>query len=99
MVSGMDAELHLSWATAPPPFSKYSMRIATGTPRATDPALLEDLAADIVGSALCDHERLATLPLTTGMRYFRSEVDAHILRGVCPAGVCRPVATPLAGVH
>ena len=43
-------------------------------------------------SALCDHERLATLPLMSGMRYFRDELDEHILRGECPAGVCRPIA-------
>ena len=41
--------------------------------RPTDPQLAVDLAADIVASALCDHERLATLPLTSGMRYFESE--------------------------
>ncbi|MBA2700519.1 MAG: hypothetical protein H0U58_02305 [Chloroflexi bacterium] len=40
-----------------------------------DPQLARDLATDIVASALCDHERLATLPLTTGMRYFPSEFD------------------------
>ena len=74
-------------------------RFASGTAMPTDPTLAEDLAADIVGSALCDHESLATLPLTTGMRYFRPEVDEHILRGVCPAGVCRPIAAPPAGVH
>ena len=74
-------------------------RMASGTSRPTDPTLLEDLAADIVGSALCDHERLATLPLTTGMRYFRSEVDEHMLRGVCPAGVCRAIAATAAGAH
>jgi hypothetical protein len=28
-----------------------------------------------VASALCDHERLATLPLTSGMRYFGSDFD------------------------
>jgi NADH:ubiquinone oxidoreductase subunit F (NADH-binding) len=79
--------------------SEIGDRIATGTARPTDPALVTDLSADIVGSALCDHERLATLPLTTGMRYFRSEIDEHLLRGVCPAGVCRPIAAPAAGVH
>ena len=53
---------------------------------------LADLSADIVASALCDHERLTTLPLTSGMRYFRSELDEHILRSACPAGVCHPIA-------
>ena len=67
-------------------------RIATGRPRPTDLELAGDLAADMVASALCDHERLATLPLTSALRYFRTELDDHILRSSCPAGVCRPIA-------
>jgi NADH:ubiquinone oxidoreductase subunit F (NADH-binding) len=67
-------------------------RVVDGRPRPTDPTLLEDLSADIVASALCDHERLTTLPLASGMRYFRSELDDHILRSACPAGVCHPIA-------
>ncbi|HEX3427164.1 MAG TPA: NADH-ubiquinone oxidoreductase-F iron-sulfur binding region domain-containing protein [Candidatus Limnocylindrales bacterium] len=72
--------------------SEIGDRIATGLPKPTDGQLLADLSSDIVGSALCDHERLATLPLASGMRYFRSELEDHILRSSCPAGVCRPVA-------
>ncbi|HEX5825239.1 MAG TPA: NADH-ubiquinone oxidoreductase-F iron-sulfur binding region domain-containing protein, partial [Candidatus Limnocylindrales bacterium] len=72
--------------------SEIGDRIATGVPKPTDGQLLADLSSDIVGSALCDHERLATLPLASGMRYFKGELDAHILRSSCPAGVCRPVA-------
>ncbi len=67
-------------------------RATEGRPRPTDTNLLEDLSADIVASALCDHERLTTLPLTSGMRYFRSELDDHLLRSSCPAGVCHPIA-------
>jgi NADH:ubiquinone oxidoreductase subunit F (NADH-binding) len=40
-----------------------------------DRGLAADLAHDIVASALCDHERLATLPLMSGLRYFESEFD------------------------
>ena len=65
--------------------------LTTGTSRGGDLGLLEDLSKDVVGSALCDHERLATLPMMSGLRYFRDEVDAHYLRGECPAGVCRPI--------
>ena len=65
-------------------------RLAAGTSRAGDLDLLVDLSDDIVGSGLCDHERLATLPLMSGLRYFRPEVEAHLEQGVCPAGVCRP---------
>jgi NADH:ubiquinone oxidoreductase subunit F (NADH-binding) len=71
--------------------SEIGERLTTGTSRGGDLGRLEDLAADVVGSALCDHERLATLPLMSGLRYFRDEVDAHYLRGDCPAGVCRTV--------
>lgn len=76
--------------------AEIAERISTGVPKPTDPGLLDDLAHDIVGSALCDHERLATLPMTSGMRYFRSELDEHILRGSCPAGVCSPIAVAAA---
>jgi NADH:ubiquinone oxidoreductase subunit F (NADH-binding) len=60
-------------------------RREAGLSRPTDPALAIDLAHDIAASALCDHERLATLPLTSGMRYFGSQFD--------PAGRPEPAAT------
>ncbi|HTK45011.1 MAG TPA: NADH-ubiquinone oxidoreductase-F iron-sulfur binding region domain-containing protein [Patescibacteria group bacterium] len=71
-------------------------RLTTGTSRGGDLDLLTDLCADIVGSGLCDHERLATLPMLSSLRSFRDEVDAHYLRGECPAGVCRPIALGVA---
>ncbi len=72
-------------------------RVAAGTPRPTDATLAADLSADICESALCDHERLATLPLASAMRYFRAELDDHLLRSTCPAGVCHPIAVAVAG--
>ena len=50
-------------------------RREAGLLRPADVTLASDLAADIVASALCDHERLATFPLTSGMRYFGSDFD------------------------
>ena len=79
--------------------SEIGDRIAIGVPRPTDLQLLTDLSADVVASALCDHERLATLPYASGMRYFRSELDDHILRSSCPAGVCRPIAVAAGAAH
>jgi NADH:ubiquinone oxidoreductase subunit F (NADH-binding) len=66
-------------------------RMTEGRPRHNDMGVLADLSADIVASALCDHERLATLPLGSGMRYFQAELDDHLLRSSCPAGVCQPI--------
>jgi NADH:ubiquinone oxidoreductase subunit F (NADH-binding) len=74
-------------------------RLSAGTSRAGDLDLLTDLASDIAASALCDHERLATLPLLSGMRYFRAELDEHLERGSCPAGVCHPIAMAASATH
>ncbi len=57
---------------------EIATRINAGTPRPTDGQLLADLSADIVASGLCDHERLATLPLTSVMRYFQADLEAKL---------------------
>jgi NADH:ubiquinone oxidoreductase subunit F (NADH-binding) len=67
-------------------------RIAAGSPRRDDLGVLGDLAHDIAASALCDHERTATLAFTSALRHFRAELDDHLLRSTCPAGVCHPIA-------
>ena len=72
-------------------------RFTTGRARPTDVALATDLADDIVKSGLCDHERSATRPLTSVVRYFREELDEHLLRSACPAGICHPLAVTSAG--
>ena len=71
--------------------AEIGARICEGQPRGDDIARLTDLSADIVASRLCDHERRATQPLLSLVRYFRDELDAHIDRSACPAGVCHPM--------
>jgi NADH:ubiquinone oxidoreductase subunit F (NADH-binding) len=77
--------------------AEIGARICEGQPRGDEVARLTDLSVDIVGSALCDHERRATLALTSVVRYFRDELDAHIVRNTCPAGICQPKARARAG--
>ena len=48
--------------------------------------------AEHEGVSYLDHERLAPSPLRSAMRYFGPELDDHILRSTCPAGVCHPIA-------
>ena len=72
--------------------SEIGDRAAGGVPRANDAQVLGDLAHDIDASALCDHERTATYAFASVLRYFRSELDDHLLRSSCPAGVCAPIA-------
>ncbi len=53
-----------------------------------DLELLEEMAADVSAGSLCGLGRTAPNPVTTALRHFRAEYDAH-LQGHCPAGVCR----------
>jgi NADH:ubiquinone oxidoreductase subunit F (NADH-binding) len=77
--------------------AEIGARICDGQPRGDEISRLTDLSVDIVGSALCDHERRATLALLSVVRYFRDELDAHLLRNTCPAGICQPKADARAG--
>jgi NADH:ubiquinone oxidoreductase subunit F (NADH-binding) len=77
--------------------AEIGARFCDGQPRGDELTRLADLSADIVASGLCDHERRATLPLTSIARYFRDELDAHIVRNTCPAGVCQSLARPRIG--
>lgn len=62
-----------------------------GRSRPSDPDLVRALSSDIRDAALCGLEATAVNPLLSGMRYFAKEFEDHIVRGSCPAGVCRPV--------
>jgi NADH:ubiquinone oxidoreductase subunit F (NADH-binding) len=77
--------------------AEIGARICEGQPRGDEVTRLTDLAADVTASALCDHERRATLALLSVVRYFRDELDAHIVRNTCPAGICQPKADARAG--
>jgi NADH:ubiquinone oxidoreductase subunit F (NADH-binding) len=77
--------------------AEIGARFCDGQPRGDDVTRLLDLSHDIVESALCDHERRATLALQSVVRYFPEELDAHILRNSCPAGICHPKAETRAG--
>ena len=73
--------------------AEIGARICEGQPRGDELPLLTDLAADITAGGLCDHERNATLSLTSVTRYFGSELEDHMLRATCPAGVCTGLAS------
>ncbi len=77
--------------------AEIGARICEGQPRGDEIGRLTDLSVDIAGSALCDHERRATLALLSVVRYFRDDLDAHIVRNTCPAGICQPKAETRAG--
>ena len=62
-----------------------------GRPEQLD--LLEELGDTISQTALCGLGKTAPNPVLSTLRYFRSEYEAHINEGRCPAGVCKSLIT------
>ena len=63
-------------------------RIVTGQGREGDIELLEQLAAYVKESSLCQLGGTAPNPVLSTLRHFRNEYEAHIEHKKCPAGVC-----------
>jgi NADH-quinone oxidoreductase subunit F len=66
-------------------------RISAGEGRLEDLDLLESLSEDIIEGSLCQLGGSAPNPVLSTLRYFRDEIEAHIVEHRCPAKVCRPL--------
>jgi NADH-quinone oxidoreductase subunit F len=63
--------------------------ITRGKGSDNDIDLLQELAEDIMLGSLCGLGKTAPNPVLTTIRYFRSEYEAHIREGRCPALMCK----------
>ncbi|MGD0153145.1 MAG: NADH-ubiquinone oxidoreductase-F iron-sulfur binding region domain-containing protein [Thermacetogeniaceae bacterium] len=63
--------------------------ITEGRGREQDIELLRDLAEDIKIGSLCGLGKTSPNPVLTTIRYFRTEYEAHIREGRCPALMCK----------
>ncbi len=59
-------------------------RIEAGEGRELDLKLLDDVTNNMVGKTLCALADFAGGPVTSSMKYFRDEYEAHIREGGCP---------------
>jgi len=66
-------------------------RICDGHGTLDDLDRLETLSEDIIEGSLCQLGGSAPNPVLSTLRYFREEVEAHIVEHRCPAKVCRPL--------
>ena len=68
-------------------------RIVQGKGREGDIELLEQLAAYVKESSLCQLGGTAPNPVLSTLRHFRNEYEAHIKDKKCSAGVCSALVT------
>jgi NADH:ubiquinone oxidoreductase subunit F (NADH-binding) len=53
-----------------------------------DLQLVADLAETMEQTSICGLGQFVPYPITTALKHFRSEIESHVLRNVCPSGVC-----------
>ena len=53
-----------------------------------DLGLLEELAQAMSLTSICGLGQIAPAPIQSVLKHFRGEIDAHVLRGQCPSGIC-----------
>jgi len=68
-------------------------KIKEGKGEMEDLDLLQDIAAVVKDTSLCGLGKTAPNPVTSTLRYFRDEYEAHIKEKRCPAGVCTHLVT------
>jgi len=68
-------------------------RVARGGGSPDDLAVVDDLDHTLRLTSICGLGQVVTAPLMSVIRHFREEIDDHIVRRRCPAGVC-PMSPP-----
>lgn len=62
-----------------------------------DLALLDELSSAMALASICGLGQIVPAPIQSVMKHFRAEVDAHVLQGKCPSGICFSPAARAAG--
>ena len=53
-----------------------------------DLALLDELSQAMSLTSICGLGQIVPAPIQSVLKHFRAEVDAHVLQGRCPSGIC-----------
>jgi NADH:ubiquinone oxidoreductase subunit F (NADH-binding)/NADH:ubiquinone oxidoreductase subunit E len=53
-----------------------------------DLALVEELSQAMSLTSICGLGQIVPAPVQSVLKHFRAQIDAHVLRGVCPSGIC-----------
>lgn len=53
-----------------------------------DVALVDELCAAMSQTSICGLGQIVPAPVQSVLKHFREELDAHVLHGQCPSGIC-----------
>ena len=57
-----------------------------------DLGLLDDLSQAMALTSICGLGQIVPAPIQSVLKHFRAEVDAHVMKGKCPSGICFTLA-------
>jgi NADH:ubiquinone oxidoreductase subunit F (NADH-binding)/NADH:ubiquinone oxidoreductase subunit E len=63
-----------------------------------DLALLDELAQTMSLTSICGLGQIVPAPIQSVLKHFRAEIDAHVLAGQCPSGICFSTAAKIPGL-
>jgi NADH:ubiquinone oxidoreductase subunit F (NADH-binding) len=63
---------------------------------AADLKLVDDLSAAMSQTSICGLGQIVPAPVQSVLKHFRPEVEAHVMKGQCPSGICFSAANRLA---
>jgi NADH:ubiquinone oxidoreductase subunit F (NADH-binding)/NADH:ubiquinone oxidoreductase subunit E len=69
-----------------------------------DLALLDELSQAMSLTSICGLGQIVPAPIQSVLKHFRAEIDAHVLKALCPSGICFTgassyVETPRVGIR
>ena len=68
--------------------ARWSEGGVTETQYRRDLAAVDDLSQAMSQASICGLGQIAPAPIQSVLKHFRTEVDAHVLAGKCPSGIC-----------
>jgi NADH:ubiquinone oxidoreductase subunit F (NADH-binding) len=63
---------------------------------AADLKLVDDLSGAMSQTSICGLGQIVPAPVQSVLKHFRAEVEAHVMKGQCPSGICFSAANRLA---
>jgi NADH:ubiquinone oxidoreductase subunit F (NADH-binding) len=77
------ADMLVRWTQGGVPESQYR----------ADLSLLDELSQAMSLTSICGLGQIAPAPIQSVLKHFRAEVNAHVLQGQCPSGICFTAAS------
>jgi NADH:ubiquinone oxidoreductase subunit F (NADH-binding)/NADH:ubiquinone oxidoreductase subunit E len=75
-------EMLVRWTRGGLPESQYQ----------ADLALLDELSQAMSLTSICGLGQIVPAPIQSVLKHFRAEIDAHVMKGQCPSGICFTLA-------